>query len=198
MIQFWGKLFGINFVIGVVIGLIMEFQFGMNWLYYFYYVGDIFGVFLVIEGLMVFFLEFIFVGLFFFGWDKMFKVKYFMVIWLVVIGFNFLVFWILIVNGWMQYLVGVEFNFEVMCMEMISFVDVIFNLVVQVKFVYMVLVGYVIGVMFVLVIFSYYLLNYKYIVFVCCLFVIVVSFGLVVILLVIVLGDESGYELGDV
>lgn len=73
----------------------------MNWFYYFYYVGDIFGVLFVIEGLMVFFLEFIFVGLFFFGWDKMLKVKYLMVIWLVVIGLNFFVLWILIVNGWM-------------------------------------------------------------------------------------------------
>lgn len=73
MIKFWGKLFGINFVIGVVMGLIMEFEFGINWFYYFYYVGDIFGVLLVIEGLMVFFLELIFVGMFFLGWECLSK-----------------------------------------------------------------------------------------------------------------------------
>lgn len=101
MIKFWGKLFGINFVLGVVIGLIMEFQFGINWFYYFYYVGDIFGVSLVIEGLMVFFFEFIFVGLFFFGWDRLGKVQYMCVIWLVVFGLNLFVLWILVVNGWM-------------------------------------------------------------------------------------------------
>lgn len=73
----------------------------MNWFYYSYYVGDIFGVLLVIEGLMVFFLEVIFVGLFFFGWSCLSKVKYLMVIWLMVLGINLLVIWILVVNGWM-------------------------------------------------------------------------------------------------
>lgn len=143
MTQFWGKLFGINFAIGVATGLTMEFQFGMNWSYYSHYVGDIFGAPLAIEGLMAFFLESTFVGLFFFGWDKMSKVKHLMATWLVAIGSNFSALWILIANGWMQYPVGAEFNFEAMRMEMTSFAEVIFNPVAQVKFVHTVSAGYV-------------------------------------------------------
>ena len=198
MTQFWGKLFGINFAIGVATGLTMEFQFGMNWSYYSHYVGDIFGAPLAIEGLMAFFLESTFVGLFFFGWDKMSKVKHLMATWLVAIGSNFSALWILIANGWMQYPVGAEFNFEAMRMEMTSFADVIFNPVAQVKFVHTVSAGYVTGAMFVLAISSYYLLNHKHIAFARRSFAIAASFGLASTLSVIVLGDESGYELGDV
>lgn len=198
MTQFWGKLFGINFAIGVATGLTMEFQFGMNWSYYSHYVGDIFGAPLAIEGLMAFFLESTFVGLFFFGWDKMSKVKHLMTTWLVAIGSNFSALWILIANGWMQYPVGAEFNFEAMRMEMTSFAEVIFNPVAQVKFVHTVSAGYVTGAMFVLAISSYYLLNHKHIAFARRSFAIAASFGLASTLSVIVLGDESGYELGDV
>ena len=198
MTQFWGKLFGINFAIGVATGLTMEFQFGMNWSYYSHYVGDIFGAPLAIEGLMAFFLESTFVGLIFFGWDKMSKVKHLMATWLVAIGSNFSALWILIANGWMQYPVGAEFNFEAMRMEMTSFAEVIFNPVAQVKFVHTVSAGYVTGAMFVLAISSYYLLNHKHIAFARRSFAIAASFGLASTLSVIVLGDESGYELGDV
>ena len=198
MTQFWGKLFGINFAIGVATGLTMEFQFGMNWSYYSHYVGDIFGAPLAIEGLMAFFLESTFVGLFFFGWDKMSKVKHLMATWLVAIGSNFSALWILIANGWMQYPVGAEFNFEAMRMEMASFAEVIFNPVAQVKFVHTVSAGYVTGAIFVLAISSYYLLNHKHIAFARRSFAIAASFGLAATLSVIVLGDESGYELGDV
>jgi len=198
MTQFWGKLFGINFAIGVATGLTMEFQFGMNWSYYSHYVGDIFGAPLAIEGLMAFFLESTFVGLFFFGWDKMTKVKHLMATWLVAIGSNFSALWILIANGWMQYPVGAEFNFEAMRMEMTSFADVVFNPVAQVKFVHTVSAGYVTGAIFVLAISSYYLLNHKHIAFARRSFAIAASFGLASTLSVIVLGDESGYELGDV
>ena len=176
----------------------MEFQFGMNWSYYSHYVGDIFGAPLAIEGLMAFFLESTFVGLFFFGWDKMSKVKHLMATWLVAIGSNFSALWILIANGWMQYPVGAEFNFEAMRMEMTSFAEVIFNPVAQVKFVHTVSAGYVTGAIFVLAISSYYLLNHKHIAFARRSFAIAASFGLAATLSVIVLGDESGYELGDV
>ena len=198
MTQFWGKLFGINFAIGVATGLTMEFQFGMNWSYYSHYVGDIFGAPLAIEGLMAFFLESTFVGLFFFGWDKMSKVKHLATTWLVAIGSNFSALWILIANGWMQYPVGAEFNFEAMRMEMTSFAEVVFNPVAQVKFVHTVSAGYVTGAIFVLAISSYYLLNHKHIAFARRSFAIAASFGLAATLSVIVLGDESGYELGDV
>src|SRR5690554_4699424 len=109
MTKFWGKLFGINFALGVATGITMEFQFGTNWSYYSQYVGDIFGTPLAIEGLMAFFMESTFVGLFFFGWDKLSRVKHLMVTWLVALGSNFSALWILIANGWMQYPVGAEF-----------------------------------------------------------------------------------------
>lgn len=198
MTKFWGKLFGINFAIGVATGLTMEFQFGMNWSYYSHYVGDIFGAPLAIEGLMAFFLESTFVGLFFFGWDKMSKVKHLMTTFLVAIGSNFSALWILIANGWMQYPVGSEFNFESMRMEMTSFADVIFNPVAQVKFVHTVSAGYVTGAVFVLAISSYYLLKKRDIAFAKRSFAIAAAFGLASTLSVIVLGDESGYELGEV
>ena len=90
MTKFWGTLFGINFVLGVATGITMEFQFGMNWSYYSHYVGDIFGAPLAIEGLMAFFLEATFVGLFFFGWDRMTKVQHLCATWAVAIGSRFL------------------------------------------------------------------------------------------------------------
>ena len=198
MTKFWGKLFGINFAIGVATGLTMEFQFGMNWSYYSHYVGDIFGAPLAIEGLMAFFLESTFVGLFFFGWDRMSKVKHLMATWLVAIGSNFSALWILIANGWMQNPVGADFNVESMRMEMTSFADVIFNPVAQVKFVHTVSEGYTTGAMFVLAISSYYLLKHKHVAFARRSFAIAASFGLASVLSVIILGDESGYEIGDV
>src|SRR5262245_32345437 len=85
MTKFWGVLFGINFAMGVATGIVMEFQFGMNWSYYSHYVGDVFGAPLAIEGLMAFFMEATFVGLFFFGWDKLSKIKHLAVTWLVAI-----------------------------------------------------------------------------------------------------------------
>ncbi|GAB7220441.1 cytochrome ubiquinol oxidase subunit I [Vibrio comitans] len=198
MTKFWGKLFGINFALGVATGLTMEFQFGTNWSYYSHYVGDIFGAPLAIEALVAFFLESTFVGLFFFGWDRLSKRQHLAVTWLVALGSNFSALWILIANGWMQHPVGAEFNFETMRMEMVSFSEVIFNPVAQVKFVHTVASGYTAGAMFVLGISSYYLLKGRDVAFARRSFAIAASFGMAAILSVIVLGDESGYELGDV
>ncbi|MGD8591955.1 MAG: cytochrome ubiquinol oxidase subunit I [Gammaproteobacteria bacterium] len=198
MTKFWGKLFGINFALGVTTGITMEFQFGTNWAYYSHYVGDIFGVPLAIEGLMAFFLESTFIGLFFFGWDRLSKVQHLTVTLLVAIGSNLSALWILIANGWMQNPVGAEFNFETMRMELASFGDLFFNPVAQVKFVHTVAAGYVTGAMFVLGISSYYLLKGRDIPFARRSFAVASGFGLASILSVIVLGDESGYELGDV
>src|SRR5664279_5792923 len=127
MTRYWGMLFGINFAMGVATGLTMEFQFGTNWAYYSHYVGDIFGTPLAIEGLMAFFLESTFVGLFFFGWDRLSKVKHLIVTWLVALGSNLSALWILVANAWMQYPVGSKFNLETMRMEVTSFSDVLFN-----------------------------------------------------------------------
>ncbi|WKE66679.1 cytochrome ubiquinol oxidase subunit I [Gallaecimonas kandeliae] len=198
MVKFWGKLFGINFALGVTTGLTMEFQFGTNWAYYSHYVGDIFGAPLAIEGLMAFFLESTFIGLFFFGWDRLNKVQHLAVTWLVALGSNLSALWILIANGWMQNPVGADFNFETMRMEMSSFSDLIFNPVAQVKFVHTVSAGYVTGAVFVLAVSSYFLLKGRDIPFAKRSFAIASSFGLAAVLSVILLGDESGYEVGDV
>ena len=159
MTRFWGKLFGINFALGVTTGITMEFQFGTNWAYYSHYVGDIFGAPLAIEGLMAFFLEATFVGLFFFGWDRLSKRAHLAVTFLVALGANLSALWILVANGWMQNPVGAEFNYETMRMELTSFKELFFNPVAQVKFVHTVGAGYVASAMFVLAVSSYYILK---------------------------------------
>ncbi|MGC9423636.1 MULTISPECIES: cytochrome ubiquinol oxidase subunit I [Vibrio] len=198
MTKFWGKLFGINFALGVATGLTMEFQFGTNWSYYSHYVGDIFGAPLAIEALVAFFLESTFVGLFFFGWDRLSKRQHLTVTWLVALGSNFSALWILVANGWMQNPVGSAFNFETMRMEMVSFAEVVLNPVAQVKFVHTVASGYTTGAMFILGISAYYLLKGRDVAFARRSFAIAASFGMAAIISVIILGDESGYELGDV
>ncbi|KAA2312790.1 cytochrome bd-I ubiquinol oxidase subunit CydA [Puniceibacterium sp. HSS470] len=194
MTKFWGTLFGINFVLGVATGITMEFQFGMNWSYYSHYVGDIFGAPLAIEGLMAFFLEATFVGLFFFGWDKLSKVQHLVVAWLVALGSNFSALWILIANGWMQNPVGAEFNPDTMRMEMTSFFDVLFNEVAQAKFVHTVSAGYVTAAVFVLGVSAWYLLKNRHIELARRSITVAASFGLAAALSVVVLGDESGYS----
>lgn len=198
MTRFWGKLFGINFALGVTTGLTMEFQFGTNWAYYSHYVGDIFGAPLAIEGLMAFFLESTFVGLFFFGWDKLSKQKHLMVTFLVAVGSNLSALWILIANGWMQNPVGAEFNYHTMRMEMTSFTQLLFNPVAQVKFVHTVSAGYVTASMFVLGISAYYLLIGRDKGFAMRSIAVAAGFGLASALSVIVLGDASGYSVGEV
>ena len=141
MTQFWGKLFGINFAMGVTTGITLEFQFGTNWAYYSHYVGDIFGAPLAIEGLMAFFLESTLVGLFFFGWNRLGKVQHLGVTFLVALGSNLSALWILIANGWMQNPVGADFNHETMRMELVSIAQMILNPVAQAKFVHTVAAG---------------------------------------------------------
>ncbi|GAB2179885.1 cytochrome ubiquinol oxidase subunit I [Denitratisoma sp. agr-D3] len=197
MTRFWGKLFGINFALGVTTGLTMEFQFGTNWAYYSHYVGDIFGAPLAIEGLVAFFLESTMVGLFFFGWDRLSKVGHLSVTYLTAIGSNLSAVLILIANGWMQNPIGAEFNPVTMRMEMTSFWDLIFNPVAQSKFVHTVSAGYVTGAGFVLGISAWYLLKGRDTAFARRSFRIAASFGLAAALSVIVLGDESGYSAAE-
>ena len=198
MTKFWGKLFGINFAMGVTTGLTLEFQFGTNWAYYSHYVGDVFGPILAVEGMMAFFLESTFVGLFFFGWDRLSKIQHLMVTWLLALGTSLSALWILIANGWMQHPVGAEFNYDTMRMELTSVADIFFNPVAQVKFVHTVAGGYVTGSMFVLGISAYYLLNNRDVAFARRSFRIASGFGLASVLSVILLGDESGYTVGEV
>ena len=197
MTQFWGKLFGINFAMGVATGITMEFQFGTNWAYYSHYVGDIFGAPLAIEGLMAFFLEATFVGLFFFGWDRMSKRGHLAVTWLVAIGSSLSALWILIANGWMQNPVGAQFNPDTMRMELSSFYDLMFNPTAQSKFVHTVSAGYVTGAIFMLAISAYYLLNNRHHAFAKRSIIVASAFGLASSLSVVVLGDESGYTVTE-
>ncbi|MBL0662950.1 cytochrome ubiquinol oxidase subunit I [Aeromonas caviae] len=196
--RFWGKLFGINFVMGVTTGITLEFQFGTNWAYYSHYVGDIFGTPLAVEGLMAFFLESTLVGLFFFGWDKLSRGQHLLVTMLVALGSNLSALWILIANGWMQNPVGAEFNPMTMRMELVDVAAVIFNPVAQVKFVHTVAAGYVAASLFVMGVSSWYLLRGMEVRFALRSFAIASGFGLAAILSVIVLGDESGYRSGEV
>ena len=193
MTMFWGSLFGINFALGVATGIVMEFQFGMNWSYYSHYVGDIFGAPLAIEGLMAFFLEATFVGLFFFGWDPLSRLGHLVVTWLVALGTNLSALWILIANGWMQNPVGAVFNPDTMRMEMTDFAAVLFNPVAQAKFVHTVSAGYTAGAMFVMAISAWYLLRKRHVDLAKRSMVVAASFGLAASLSVVVLGDESGY-----
>jgi cytochrome d ubiquinol oxidase subunit I len=195
--RFWGKLFGINFVLGVATGITMEFQFGTNWSYYSHAVGDVFGAPLAIEGLMAFFLEATFVGLMFFGWDRLSKLAHLGVTFMVAIGTNFSALWILVANGWMQNPVGSRFNPETMRMEITSILEVIMNPVAQAKFVHTVSAGYVTGAVFVLGVSAFYLLKGRHTDVARRSFAVAASFGLAASLSVVVLGDESGYALTD-
>ncbi|MAF98862.1 MAG: cytochrome d terminal oxidase subunit 1 [Micavibrio sp.] len=196
MTKFWGKLFGINFAIGVTTGLTMEFEFGTNWSYYSHYVGDVFGAPLAIEGLMAFFLESTFVGLFFLGWERLSKTQHLMVTFLTALGSNLSALWILVANGWMQLPIGAEFSAETMRMEMVDFAAVVFSPVAQAKFIHTVSAGYVTASMFVMGISSYYMLKGRDLGFAKRSFSVGCGFGLAAVLCVIVLGDESGYTLG--
>ncbi len=193
--RFWAKVFGINFVLGVATGLTMEFEFGMNWSYYSHYVGDVFGAPLAIEGLMAFFLEATFVGLMFFGWDRLSKRGHLLTTIMVALGSNLSAVWILIANGWMQHPVGAVFNPATMRMEVTDFIAVIFNPVAQAKFVHTVSAGYVCASVFVLGISAFYLLKGRHVEFARRSFTVAAAFGLASSLSVVVLGDESGYTL---
>ena len=197
MTRFWGVLFGINFAMGVATGITMEFQFGTNWAYYSHYVGDIFGAPLAIEGLMAFFLESTFVGLFFFGWERLSRVGHLVVTALVALGSSLSALWILIANAWMQYPVGAHFNPATMRMELVSFRAVLFNPVAQAKFVHTVAAGYVVGSVFVLAVSAWYLLRGRNVEIARRSMAVAASFGLACALSVVVLGDESGYEASE-
>lgn len=195
--RFWGKIFGINFVLGVATGLTMEFQFGTNWSYFSHYVGDIFGAPLAIEGLMAFFLEATMVGVMFFGWNRLSKLGHLFVTFLVALGTNLSALWILIANGWMQNPVGASFNPDTMRMEVSDFGAVLFNPIAQAKFVHTVSAGYVIASALVLGVSAYWLLKGRFIGVARRSMTVAAAFGLASSLSVVVLGDESGYTLTD-
>ncbi len=155
--KFWGRLFIINFVLGVVTGIAMEFQFGMNWAGYSKYVGDIFGAPLAIEATVAFFLESTFIGLWIFGWNKISKKAHAISMWLVAFGTNMSAFWILIANGWMQHPVGYVLNNG--RAEMVDFWAVVTNTYGVLEFFHTVFAGYVVAGFFVMGVSAYHLLK---------------------------------------
>lgn len=161
MAKFWGKLFGINFAIGVATGITLEFEFGTNWSNYSHYVGDIFGAPLALEGLMAFFLESTFIGLMFTGWNRFSKKTHLLITFLTALGSNLSAMWILIANGWMQYPEFSEFSPERMRMEMTDFWGLIFSEVAQVKFLHTVVAGYTTASFFVIGISAFLMLKRK-------------------------------------
>ncbi len=194
MTKFWGKLFGINFALGVTTGITMEFEFGTNWSYYSHYVGDIFGAPLAIEGLMAFFLESTFVGLFFFGWNRLSKVGHLTCTFLMALGSNLSAMWILIANAWMQYPAGSTFSTATMRMELTDFWNVILSPWAQTKFMHTLFAGYATGAAFVLAISAFYLLKKRDEDFARRSFMVAAIFGLFSIVVTTWQGDEAGYH----
>ena len=144
--KFWMKLFGINFAVGVATGLILEFQFGTNWSNYSWFVGDIFGAPLAIEGIVAFFMEATFVAVMFFGWNKVSKKFHLASTWLTGLGATISAWWILVANSWMQYPVGMAFNPDTVRNEMVDFMAVAFSPVAVTKFLHTVLSSWMLGV----------------------------------------------------
>ena len=192
--KFWLTLFGINFAIGVATGIIMEFEFGTNWANYSWFVGDIFGAPLAIEGIVAFFLEATFFAVMFFGWDRVSKRFHLVSTWLVAIGSNLSAFWILVANGWMQYPVGTIFNPDTARNEMASFMDVALSPVAVSKFLHTVASGYVISALFVMGVSAWYLLKGKYLIAAKKSLVIGASFGFITSMFLFFSGDESAYQ----
>ncbi len=157
--QFWMKMFGINFAVGIASGLILEFEFGTNWSNYSWFVGDIFGAPLAIEGILAFFMEATFVAVMFFGWDKVGKKFHLASTWLTGIGAFISALWILVANAWMQHPVGMEFNPDTVRNEMVDFWAVLSNPVAVSKFFHSVLSGWMTGAVFVIGISCWYLLK---------------------------------------
>jgi cytochrome d ubiquinol oxidase subunit I len=157
--RFWMTLFGINFAIGIATGIILEFEFGTNWSNYSWFVGDIFGAPLAIEGILAFFLESTFVAVMFFGWNKVSKKFHLISTWLVAIGANLSALWILVANAWMQNPVGMTFNPETARNEMVNFWAVLFNQVAVDKFLHTISSGFLLASMFVLGISSWFLIR---------------------------------------
>ncbi len=189
--RFWMKLFGINFAIGVATGIILEFEFGTNWSNYSWFVGDIFGAPLAVEGIMAFFIESTFIAVMFFGWNKVGKKFHLASTWLTAAGANLSALWILVANSWMQFPTGMHFNPDTARNEMTDFWSVLFSPVAINKFLHTVMSGYVVASVFVIGISSWYLLKKREILFAKKSIVVGTVFGLVVSLYIIITGDQS-------
>lgn len=200
MAQFWMKLFAINFAVGIATGIILEFEFGTNWSNYSWFVGDIFGAPLAIEGILAFFMEATFFAVMFFGWEKVSKRFHLISTWMTGIGASISAYWILVANGWMQNPVGTTFNPDTVRSEMASaeaFWEVISNPVAVSKFFHSVTSGWVTGGVFVVAISCWYLLRGRNVQFAKKSIFVGGFVGLLGTLAVMISGDSSGVHAAE-
>lgn len=195
--RFWMKLFGINFAMGVATGIILEFEFGTNWSNYSWFVGDIFGAPLAIEGIVAFFMESTFIAIMYFGWNKVSKGAHLASTWLTIIGATISAWWILVANAWMQYPVGMEFNPDTVRNEMVDFAAVALSPVAVVKFCHTVTSSWVLGAAFVVGVSCWYLLRGRHQEFAKSSIRVACWFGLVAALLTAQTGHRSGRDVAE-
>ena len=195
--KFWMTLFGINFACGVATGIILEFEFGTNWSNYSWFVGDIFGAPLAIEGIVAFFMEATFVAVMFFGWKKVRPRFHLASTWLTAAGVSISALWILVANAWMQNPVGMEFNPDTARNEMIDFWAVATSPMAVNKFFHTVLSGWVVGALFVVGISCWYLIKKRHQAFALRSIKVAACVGLLAALLTAATGDGSGYQVAQ-
>ena len=189
--KFWMTLFGINFAIGVATGIILEFEFGTNWSNYSWFVGDIFGAPLAIEGILAFFMESTFVAIMFFGWNKVSKKTHLLATWLTAIGANLSALWILVANGWMQHPVGMKFNPETARNEMENFWEVLFSQTAVDKWLHATSSGFALASVFVIGISAWYLLKKRETLLAKKSILVAAIFGLVSSIYLVMTGDNA-------
>ena len=195
--RFWQKLFGINFAMGVATGIILEFEFGTNWSNYSWFVGDIFGAPLAIEGIVAFFMESTFVAVMYFGWNKVSRGFHLASTWLTGLGATISAWWILVANAWMQCPVGCEFNADTVRNEMVSFFDVALSPFAVMKFCHTVISAWIVGAIFVVAVSCWYLLKKRETEMALKSIKIGAIVGLVASALAAVTGDESAYQVAQ-
>ena len=192
--KFWMKLFAINFAVGIATGIILEFEFGTNWSNYSWFVGDIFGAPLAIEGMLAFFMEATFFAVMFFGWEKVSKKTHLLATCMTGIGASISAIWILIANSWMQHPVGMEFNPDTVRHEMVDFWALVLNPVAIVKFFHSVFSGWMTGAIFVIGISCWYLLKKRETRFALASIRVAASVGIIGTVVLMLSGDGSGIQ----
>ena len=192
MTKFWGKLFAINFAMGVVSGITMEFEFGLNWAYFSRFIGDSFGAVLAIEGVTAFMVEAVLFGLFYFTWDKVKKSTHFWITFFLALGTNMSIVNILVANSWMQHPEGSFLNPETMSMQLVSFVQMYGQQLAQIRVGHVAFAGYIVASTFVLGISSYFLLKGRDVAFALRSAAIAIGFGLSACIFTFFLGDANG------
>lgn len=195
--KFWMTLFGINFAIGVATGIILEFEFGTNWSNYSWFVGDIFGAPLAIEGIMAFFMESTFIAVMFFGWNKVSKRFHLISTWLVALGSNLSALWILVANAWMQNPVGMQFNPDTARNEMMNFWEVLLSPIAINKFLHTISAAYTLSALFVVGVSAWYIIKKRHIITAKKSIVVASVFGLLSIIYTIGTGDGSAVEVAS-